>query len=105
MYISQNQKNGFRILSRPIIKRYTWALPHLSRIIIRARLYREALNAPRSLKDFDGLVNNWERSMNIIMNKEVMATESVSDWFLDLGSIELEGILPIWAESYEMNQK
>jgi len=69
------------------------------------RLYRETLNAPRSLKDFDGLVNNWERSMNIIMNKEVMATESVSDWFLDLGSIELEGILPIWAESYEMNQK
>jgi hypothetical protein len=41
--------------------------------------------------------------MNIIMNKEVMATESVSDWFLDLGSIE--GILPIWAESYEINQK
>ena len=38
--------------------------------------------------------------MNIIMNKEVMATESVSDWFLDLGSIE--GILPIWAESYEI---
>jgi hypothetical protein len=40
--------------------------------------------------------------MNIIMNKEVMATESVSDWLPDLGSIE--GILPIWAESYEINK-
>jgi len=67
------------------------------------RLYREALKAPRSLKDFDKWVDNWERSMNIAKNKGVAATKSVSDWFPDLlGAIE--GILPTWAESYEINK-
>ena len=41
--------------------------------------------------------------MNISKNKGVAAAKSVSDWFPDLlGAIE--GILPTWTESYEINK-
>jgi tetratricopeptide (TPR) repeat protein len=67
------------------------------------QLYHNALKAPRTLKDFDKWVDNWERAMNIAKNKDVAATKSASDWFPDLlGAIE--GVLPTWTESYEINK-
>lgn len=67
------------------------------------RLYQEAIRSPKSLKDFDKWIDNWEQGMNLAQKKKVAATLSPSDWFNDLMNT-LVGILPNWSESYAIHK-
>jgi hypothetical protein len=35
------------------------------------RLYQEALKSPKSMKDFDNWIDNWEQGMNMAQRKKV----------------------------------
>jgi hypothetical protein len=67
------------------------------------RLYQEAIRSPKSLKDFDKWIDNWEQGINLAQIKKVAATLSPSDWFNDLMNT-LAGILPNWSESYAIHK-
>jgi hypothetical protein len=67
------------------------------------RLYQEALKSPKSLKDFDKWIDNWEQAMNMAKEKKVAAALSPSDWFNGLMN-SLTGILPNWSESYAIHK-
>ena len=66
------------------------------------RLYQEAIRSPKSLKDFDKWIDNWEQGINLAQ-KKVAATLSPSDWFNDLMNT-LAGIMPNWSESYAIHK-
>ena len=66
-------------------------------------LYQEAIRSPKSLKDFDKWIDNWEQGINLAQKKKVAATLSPSDWFNDLMNT-LAGILPNWSDSYAIHK-
>jgi hypothetical protein len=66
------------------------------------RLYQGAIRSPKSLKDFDKWIDNWEQGINLAQKKKVAATQP-SDWFNDLMNT-LAGIMPNWSESYAIHK-
>ena len=66
------------------------------------RKYKEALKIPKA-KDLITWADSWEQMMTTAKDKNVTETIRASVWFDDFLEA-IKGILPMWAEAYEVNK-
>jgi hypothetical protein len=66
------------------------------------RKYKEALKTPKA-KDLITWADSWEQMMTTAKDKNVTETIRASVWFDDFLEA-IKGILPMWAEAYEVNK-
>jgi hypothetical protein len=69
---------------------------------IARRKYKEALKIPGA-KDLITWADSWEQMMTTAKDKNVTETTRASVWFDDVLEA-IKGILPMWAEAYEVNK-